>query len=164
MSTEQIQQTRRQTSSLDLFDRRILAILQLDASLTIAEIARRVGMSQTPCWRRIQRLETDGIILRRTAIPDPLRLGLAVTVIAHVTLADHTPINLQAIADFIAERDEIVEAHRLAGQFDYILQVVVPHLEAYEQVYAALTARVPVKAVQSQIALQTVKLRAPYPV
>src|SRR6185295_8911494 len=108
---------------MDAADRRILQLLQQDATLSIAEIAARIGLSATPCWKRIQRLEASGIIRRRVALLDPHKLGLAVTAIVSVELANHSS---QAIADFataVAGIEEVMECYRMAGDIDYVIRV-----------------------------------------
>jgi Lrp/AsnC family transcriptional regulator len=149
--------------AVDATDLRILAILQADAAVPIAEIAHRVGLSQTPCWRRIQRLERDGIIRARIAVINPLAVGLKQVVMVFVQMIDHTPERLNEFARVLADMPEVIEAHRLAGVHDYILHVIAEDNVAYEQFYTKLIARVPLKSVTSHIALECVKERAPFP-
>jgi Lrp/AsnC family transcriptional regulator len=116
-------------------DRRILQLLQQDATLSIAEIAARIGLSATPCWKRIQRLEASGIIRRRVALLDPHKLGLAVTAIVSVELANHSS---QAIADFANGRGRhrgVMECYRMAGDIDYVIRVAVPDMPAFDEVW-----------------------------
>ncbi|MFZ0116333.1 MAG: Lrp/AsnC family transcriptional regulator, partial [Xanthobacteraceae bacterium] len=111
---------------MDAIDRKILAVLQKDASLSVAEIGNRVGLSSTPCWKRIQRLEADGVIQRRVAIVDQDRLGLGVTVFVSVETGDHSEEWLKRFADVVSGLPEVMEFYRMAGDVDYMLRVVVP--------------------------------------
>lgn len=148
---------------LDVIDRRILAILQDDAALTIAEIASLVGLSQTPCWRRIQRLEREGVILRRAAILDHRKVGLSLTALVFIKAPDHSTRWLAHFAEALKAFPEIVEAHRLAGDIDYVLQVIVADMAAYDRFYARLIAAAPLKSVTTRFALEDVKQRGPLP-
>jgi len=149
--------------SVDATDLRIHDILQSKADVPIADIAQRVGLSQTPCWRRIQRLERDGIIRSKIAVVNSVAVGLKLTVMVFVQVADHTPEQLAHFASVIASLPQVIEAHRLAGAFDYVLHVVVEDTAAYERFYSTLIARVPLKSVTSHIALECVKDRSPLP-
>ena len=104
---------------MDAIDRKILAVLQKDASLSVAEIGNRVGLSSTPCWKRIQRLEADGVIQRRVAIVDQDRLGLGVTVFVSVETGDHSEEWLKRFADVVSGLPEVMEFYRMAGDVDY---------------------------------------------
>jgi len=103
---------------MDRTDRAILAILQEDATVPVAEIGRRVGLSTTPCWRRIQKMEEDGVILRRVAVLDPAKVNADVTVFVFVTTNQHNEDWLTRFAKIIAEFPEVVEFHRMSGQID----------------------------------------------
>lgn len=149
--------------NIDAIDRRILAILQEDASIPIAEIASLVGLSQTPCWRRIQRLEREGVITRRAAVLNPAKVGLGVTALVFIQAPDHSMQWLARFADTVKAFPEVVEAHRLAGDIDYVLQVVATDMAAYDRFYARLIAAVPLKSVTTRFALEGVKTRAPLP-
>src|ERR1700740_3715528 len=109
---------------LDAIDRKILNVLQQDASLSVAEIGDRVGLSSTPCWKRIQRLEADGIILRRVALVDQNKIGLGITVFVSVESADHSESWLKKFADAVSAMPEVMEFYRMAGDVDYMLRVV----------------------------------------
>lgn len=128
---------------LDALDRQILALLQVDASLPIQQIADQVGLSVNPCWRRIRRMETDGVIRGRVAIVDPGKVGLALTIFVRVKTREHSAAWAEKLAEVIASMDEISECHRIGGDVDYLLKVTVPDIEGYDRVYKELIARVP---------------------
>src|SRR5579859_6060743 len=107
---------------LDAIDRKILTVLQQDASLSVAEIGDRVGLSSTPCWKRIQRLEADGVIQRRVALVDQNKIGLGITVFVSVESADHSEAWLQKFAEAVSAMPEVMEFYRMAGDVDYMLR------------------------------------------
>src|SRR5438270_10473962 len=111
---------------LDAIDRKILTVLQEDASLSVAEIGDRVGLSATPCWKRIQRLEADGVIQKRVALVDQDKIGLGVTVFVSVETGDHSRDWLAHFAGTVGAMPEVMEFYRMAGDVDYMLRVVVP--------------------------------------
>ena len=113
---------------MDAIDRKILAVLQDDASLSVAEIGNRVGLSSTPCWKRIQRLETDGVIQKRVAIVDQDRIGLGISVFVSVETGDHSQDWLDRFAKTVTAMPEVMEFYRMAGDVDYMLRVVVPDI------------------------------------
>lgn len=149
---------------MDQTDRKILAILQEDASLPIAEVAARVNLSQTPCWRRIQRLEASGVIERRVALLDPEKIGLGIIVLAAIETGDHSPAWLERFAATVQAMPEVMEAHRLTGDIDYILRVAVPDMPAYDAFYKKLITAVPIKRVTSRFSVERVKWTTAYPV
>jgi Lrp/AsnC family transcriptional regulator len=128
---------------LDDLDRQILALLQDDASLPIQQIADQVGLSVNPCWRRIRRMEADGVIRGRVALVDPEKVGLALTIFVRVKTREHTATWAEKLAEVIASMDEISECHRIGGDVDYLLKVTVPDIAGYDRVYKELIARVP---------------------
>jgi Lrp/AsnC family transcriptional regulator len=148
---------------LDPTDRKILAILQEDASLSVAEIAARVNLSQTPCWRRIQRLEANGIIERTVALLDPDKIGFGISVFVAVETADHSREWLERFAAAMKNMPEVMEVHRMAGDIDYILRVAVPDMPAYDAFYRRLIAAVPLKNVTSRFSMERVKATTAYP-
>ncbi len=149
---------------MDATDRKILAILQVDASLPVVEIARRVGLSQTPCWRRIQRMEASGVIQRRVALVDPEALGLGLTVFVEIETGDHSQDWLSRFADLVAAMPEVMEIHRMAGDVDYLLRIAIPDMAAYDGFYRKLVASMPLKNVTSRVAMERVKFTTAYPV
>src|ERR1700726_2171707 len=149
---------------LDAIDRKILTVLQEDASLSVAEIGDRVGLSSTPCWKRIQRLEADGVILRRVALVDQNRIGLGITVFVSVESADHSEAWLKKFADAVTAMPEVMEFYRMAGDVDYMLRVVVPDIAGYDGFYKRLIATVPLKNVTSRFAMEKIKSTTALPI
>ena len=148
---------------MDRLDRQILRLLAADASLSLAEIAERVGLTPTPCWKRIRRMEQAGIIVGRVAVLDPAKVGLPVSAFVAVETADHSSGWLQNFAQVVAGMSEIVEAWRMSGDVDYLLHVVVPDIAAYDEFYRRLIAAVPLRNVTSRFAMERMKA-APLPV
>jgi Lrp/AsnC family transcriptional regulator len=149
---------------LDAIDRKILMVLQEDASLSVAEIGDRVGLSSTPCWKRIQRLEADGVILRRVALVDQNRIGLGITVFVSVESADHSEAWLKKFADAVTAMPEVMEFYRMAGDVDYMLRVVVADMQSYDGFYKKLIGAVPLKNVTSRFAMEKIKSVTALPV
>ena len=149
---------------LDRVDRKILAILQVDASLAVAEVAARVGLSQTPCWRRIQRLRAEGVIEATVARVRPEAVGLGLTVFMEIEARDHSPEWLDAFTHAVVARPEVLEVHRMAGDIDYLLRVAVSDMAAFDHFYRELIAAVPLKNVSSHFAMERVKSTTAYPV
>jgi Lrp/AsnC family transcriptional regulator len=142
---------------MDAIDRKILAVLQLDASLSVAEIGHRVGLSSTPCWKRIQKLEADGVIERRVAIVDQDKVGLGITVFVSVETGDHSEEWLKKFADLVGAMPEVMEFYRMAGDVDYMLRVVAPDIHGYDRFYKQLIAAIPLKNVTSRFAMEKIK-------
>src|SRR5712691_5430338 len=115
---------------MDAIDRKILAVVQQDASLSVAEIGQRVGLSSTPCWKRMQRLEADGVIMRRVALIDAEKVGLGITVFVSIETGDHSQEWLSHFAEVVGAMPEVMEFYRMAGDVDYMLRVVVPDIQA----------------------------------
>ncbi len=151
------------TVELDATDRRILRLLTRDASLSLADIAREVGLTQTPCWKRIRRMEQAGVITGRVAVLDAGRVGLPVSVFVALETHDHSAEWLGRFAAVVAEMPEIVQAWRMSGDMDYLLHVVLPDLPAYDAFYQKLIGAVPLRNVTSRFALERMK-QAPLPV
>lgn len=148
---------------MDATDRKILAILQEDASLPVAEVASRVNLSQTPCWRRIQRLEASGVIRGRVALADPEALGLGLTVFVEVETGDHSAEWLERFAAAVSAMPEVMEVYRMAGDVDYLLKIAVANMGAYDAFYRRLVALLPLKNVTSRFAMERVKATTAYP-
>jgi Lrp/AsnC family transcriptional regulator len=142
---------------LDHIDKAILSILQQDGTLSVSEISDRVNLSTTPCWRRIQKLEQDGLISRRVALLDAKKLNVGVTVIVEIKTSQHTSEWLRRFCDAVAAIPEVVEVHRMSGHIDYMLKVVVPHIEAYDGVYKRLISEVDIFEVSSSFSMETIK-------
>lgn len=148
---------------MDAIDRQILAILQEDASLPVAEIGKRVGLSSTPCWKRIRRLEEDGVISARVAVLDPAKLGLTTTVFVAVETGDHSKEWLTRFATLVRAMPEVMELYRMAGDVDYMMRVVTPDIASYDAFYQRLIAEVPLKNVTSRFAMERVKSTTAFP-
>jgi Lrp/AsnC family transcriptional regulator len=148
---------------MDATDRKILAILQEDASLSVAEIAGRVNLSQTPCWRRIQRMEASGVIQRRVAILDPEKVGCGIGVFLAIETADHSQSGLDQFAVAVRAMPEVMEVHRMAGDIDYLLRIAVPDMPAYDAFYKRLIAAVPVRRVTSRFSIERIKSTTAFP-
>ena len=142
---------------MDAIDRKILAVVQDDASLSVAEIGQRVGLSSTPCWKRLQRLEADGVITKRVALIDPEKVGLGITVFVSVETGDHSQDWLKNFADVVNAMPEVMEFYRMAGDVDYVLRVVVQDMQSYDTFYKKLIATVPLKNVTSRFAMERIK-------
>jgi Lrp/AsnC family transcriptional regulator len=149
---------------MDSTDRKILAILQEDASLSVADVAAKVNLSQTPCWRRIQKLTDSGVITKRVALVDPDALGLGLTVFVEIETGDHSKEWLGRFAAAIKEMPEVMEIYRMAGDVDYMLRITVPNMAAVDTFYQRLISMVPLKNVTSRFAMERVKYTTAYPV
>jgi Lrp/AsnC family transcriptional regulator len=142
---------------MDRLDRMILTILQEDATVPVAEIGRRVGLSTTPCWRRIQKMEEDGVITGRVAVLDPAKVNAKVTVFVSVTTNQHNDDWLSRFTRIVGEFPEVVEFYRMSGQVDYLMKVVVPDIEAYDAFYQKLVAKIDITDVSSAFAMGRIK-------
>ena len=149
---------------MDAIDRKILAVVQEDASLSVAEIGQRVGLSSTPCWKRLQRLEADGVITKRVALIDPEKVGLGITVFVSIETGDHSQEWLGKFAQTVAAMPEVMEFYRMAGDVDYMLRVVVPDIQAYDGFYKKLIANVSLKNVTSRFAMEKIKSTTALPI
>ena len=148
---------------IDRVDRDILRLLSADASFSLADIAARVGLTPTPCWKRIRRMELLGVIRGRVALVDQTKVGLPVSVFVEVETGDHSAEWLKRFAEVITEMAEIVDAWRMSGNVDYVLHVVVPDIAAYDGFYRRLIAAVPLRNVTSRFAMERLKA-APLPI
>jgi Lrp/AsnC family transcriptional regulator len=148
---------------IDDLDRKILDILQGDATIPVAALAERVGLSSTPCWRRIQKLEEAGVIERRVALCDPGKLNVGVTVFVSIRTGQHDLAWLEKFAQAVRDIPEVVEFYRMSGDVDYLLRIVVPDIAAYDAVYKRLIARVPLSDVSSAFAMEAIKYTTALP-
>ena len=149
---------------MDAIDRKILAVVQEDASLSVAEIGQRVGLSSTPCWKRLQRLEAEGVIMRRVALIDPEKIGLGITVFVSIETGDHSQDWLKRFAETVGGMPEVMEFYRMAGDVDYMLRVVVHDMPDYDTFYKKLIATVPLKNVTSRFAMERIKSTTALPI
>lgn len=148
---------------MDRLDRKILGLLQNDAAMPVAEIGKKVGLSTTPCWRRIQKLEEDGVITRRVAILDPAKVNVSVTVFVSIRTSQHATDWLQNFANVVKEFPEVVEFYRMSGDVDYLLRVVVPDIAAYDEFYQRLISRIDILDVSSSFAMEQIKYSTALP-
>ena len=148
---------------LDAIDRKILEILQQDAGLQVAELASRVGLSQTPCWRRVQRLKEAGVITRHVMLLDPHKVNVGVTVFVAVRTSTHTQEWFERFRATIEAIPEVVEFYRMSGEIDYLLRVVVPDIAAYDAVYKRLIAGTQLFDVSSSFAMEQIKFTTALP-
>jgi Lrp/AsnC family transcriptional regulator len=151
------------SQGLDAIDRKILDILQADATVAVAMIAESVGLSTAPCWRRIKRLEDDGVIQRRVALVDRRKANVPMTLFVSVRTTRHAVEWLEDFRKVIAGIPEIVEAWRLTGEVDYLLRIVVPDVDTYDVVYKRLINRLEFADISSAIAMEEMKFTTAIP-
>ena len=148
---------------MDQVDKQILMQLQHNAAQPVADIARKVGLSVTPCWRRIQRMEETGIIRKRVALLDPKAIGVGMSVFVAVRTDQHNSDWLENFAGMVADMPEVVEFYRMSGEVDYLLRVVVPDMAAYDRFYRQLIANVQLTDVSSSFAMEEIKYTTALP-
>ena len=148
---------------IDAIDRKILRVLQEDASLSVAEIGERVGLSSTPCWKRIQRMEGERIITGKVALVDQNKIGLGLSVFVSVESYDHSDTWLKKFAEAVSAMPEVMEFYRMAGDVDYMLRVACGSMGEFDEFYRRLIAEVPLKNVTSRFAMERVKTTTAYP-
>ena len=151
------------TARLDEMDRKILAELQEDAGQSLDEIARKVGSSKTPVWNRIKRMRETGVITRQTAVLDPEALGLEACFFVLIRTSEHDADWQRKFLQTLRERPEVLEAHRLAGDIDYILKVRVKNARAYDQFYQALISEVKIYNVTALLSMEEIKATTSLP-
>ena len=149
--------------SLDKTDCKILAVLQEDASTPLAALAARVSLSQTPCWRRVQKLREAGVICRQVALCDPAALNVGVTVFVSVRTNQHTQAWTERFAAGVKRIPEVVELYRMSGDVDYLLRVVVPDIAGYDAVYKRLIRVAELNDVSSSFAMEQMKYTTALP-
>ena len=149
---------------IDDLDRRILRELQSDATLSIADVAGRVNLSQTPCWKRIQKLEALGAIERRVAIVKPETVGLGLTVLVAIEAGAHSDEWLQTFTQQVSEFAEVLDLYRMAGETDYELRVIVPDMKSYDAFYKRLIEIVPLRNVTSRFVMERIKSTTSLPI
>jgi Lrp/AsnC family transcriptional regulator len=149
---------------LDDLDRRILRELQSDATISIAELSARVRLSQTPCWKRIQKLEGAGIITGRVALVAQEAIGLGLTVLVAIEAGAHSDDWLHRFTEAVSAMPEVIDLYRMAGETDYELRVVVASMEAYDAFYKKLIAQVPLRNVTSRFVMERIKSTTQLPI
>ena len=148
---------------MDRIDVNILAHLQDDSTVPVAELAGRVGLSTTPCWRRVQNLEKAGVIRKRVALLDGKALNVGVTVFVRLRTSQHSYAWLEDFAAKVAAIDEVVEFYRMSGDVDYLLKIVVPDIAAYDAVYKRLIKSAEFSDVSSSFAMEEIKYTTALP-
>ena len=150
-------------AAMDSIDRKILGLLQENAAQPVADIARKVGLSVTPCWRRIQRLEETGVVRKRVALLNPQKIGVGMSVFVAVRTDQHNADWLANFADMISNMPEVVEFYRMSGEVDYLLRVVVADMAAYDRFYRTLITSVQLTDVSSSFAMEEIKYTTALP-
>jgi Lrp/AsnC family transcriptional regulator len=148
---------------MDRLDRKILRLLQEDSTLAIADIGKKVGLSTTPCWRRIQKLEEDGVIKRRVAVLDPEKVNARVNVFVSIRTSAHSHEWLKRFSEVVTDFPEVVEFYRMSGEVDYLLRVVVPDIAAYDAFYKKLIGKIDIRDVSSAFAMEQIKYTTELP-
>ena len=148
---------------LDAIDRKLLALLQDDAEIQIADLAARVGLSRTPCWRRVQRLKEAGVITKSVMLVDPRKVNVGVTVFVSIRTKTHTTEWFERFKAAVQVIPEVVEFYRMSGDVDYLLRVVVPDIAAYDRVYKRLIAGTDLFDVSSSFAMEEIKFTTALP-
>jgi Lrp/AsnC family transcriptional regulator len=149
---------------MNRLDKRILTILQRDATLSTVQIAERVGLSTSPCWRRIQNLEKRGVIRHRVALVDREALNLGIDVFVSIRTRHHSAKWLSSFAKTVSKFEEVVEFYRMSGETDYLMRVVVPDIPAYDRFYKRLIEEVDIDYVSSSFAMERLKYTTALPV
>ena len=151
-------------AQMDEMDLNILRLLQADSSLTVTEIAKQVGLSASPCWKRINRLESEGIIKYQAAVLDGQKLGVSLTVFMSIRTGEHSGKWLEAFAKFIKDMPEVQEFHRMAGEVDYLLKIVVPDMDHFDKFYKNMIEKVALKDVTSSFSMESIKQTTALPI
>lgn len=150
---------------MDRIDRQILRALQDDPGLTAVDLAHKVGLSHTPCWRRVKKLEADGVIAGRALLLDPVALGLGVDVIAEVQVGNHDQATLDAFEDQVRNLPEIVDCSSLSGRQDYLMRIMATDTAAYERFLRGVLLNLPgVAHVRSSVVLRRLKSTTKLPI
>ncbi len=149
--------------ALDRIDKKILSILQQDATIPVSEIGRKVGLSTTPCWRRIQKMEEDKVIVARVAILDPKKVNAPVSVFVAIRTSEHSDNWLRNFSTIVMDFPEVVEFYRMSGEVDYLLRVVVSDIAAYDDFYRRLISRISLSDVSSSFSMEQIKYTTALP-
>ncbi len=142
---------------MDDIDRKLLKLLQENSTYTVAEISEKIGISSTPVWKRMKRLEESGVITNRVALLDPAKIGLGVTGFVIVKTNDHSEKWLDRFAKVVEGIPEIVEMHRMAGDIDYLLKVVAPDIAGYDMIYKRIIKNIELSEVSASFSMEVVK-------
>jgi len=155
---------KREKISLDSVDRKILHLLQQDASMTIKDLAEKVHLSPTPCWKRIQRMEDNGVIRSRVALLNPDKVDADVTVFLAIKTNKHNAEWSQKFASVMSSFPEIVEIYRMSGEVDYLVRIVVPDIPAYDALYKSIISKIDLSDMTSMFAMEQMKYTTALPV
>jgi Lrp/AsnC family transcriptional regulator len=148
---------------LDEMDVKILSILQEDCTRPVADIGKEVGLSTTPCWRRIQKLEETGVIRKRVAVLEPDKINAGVTVFVSIKTDKHSTAWLDKFHKAVDDFPEVIEFYRMSGEVDYLLRVVVPDIRAYDEFYKKMISRIEIAKVSSAFAMEQMKYTTALP-
>jgi len=148
---------------MDHIDRKILHLLQEDAGAAVADLARQIGLSTTPCWRRIQRMEEDGVIKKRVALLDPEAVNVPVTAFVSIRIDSHKAEGIKRLSDFANSRPEVVEFYRMGGDVDYLMRITVPDIATYDRFYSRLIEEVDIRDVSASFAMEQIKYSTKLP-
>ncbi len=148
---------------LDEMDVKILSILQEDCTRPVADIGKEVGLSTTPCWRRIQKLEETGVIRKRVAVLEPEKVNAGVTVFVSIKTDKHSTAWLDKFHKAVDDFPEVIEFYRMSGEVDYLLRVVVPDIRAYDEFYKKMISRIEIAKVSSAFAMEQMKYTTALP-
>jgi len=149
---------------MDATDVKILNLLQTDASLTVKQIAEQIHLSVTPCWKRIQKMEENGIIRARVALLEPEKVNASVTVFVAITTNQHTVDWIEQFNDVVGSLPEVMEMYRMSGEIDYLLRVAVRSIDAYDRFYKKLISRIELSNVTSSFAMEQMKYTTALPI
>ncbi len=152
------------TQKLDDFDRRILGVLQEDASLSVDDLADRIGLSRNACWRRVKNLEEAGVIRRKVALLDAEAVGLGLTAIVLVRAGEHTDLWAERFNRAVSVMPEVTGAYRLSGELDYMLRVSLPDVKAYDAFYQRLTSKLRLSDISASFVMEDIKDTTALPV
>ena len=149
---------------MDATDGKILQLLQTDASLTVKQIAVQIPLSVTPCWKRIQRLESQGFIRSRVALLDPVKVNANVTVFVAIKTDHHSREWIERFNKVVNDLPEVMEAYRMSGEVDYLLRVAIDSIAAYDRFYKTLIDRIELSNVTSSFAMEQMKYTTALPI
>jgi Lrp/AsnC family transcriptional regulator len=159
----QIMAPNREPNKPDNIDRKILAVLQSDASYSVSRLADEIGLSKSACWRRIQALEEDGVITARVALLDQHKLGLDLTVFTAIRTIQHTQDWYDNFASVVASMPNVTEVHRMSGDIDYLMRAVVPDMRSYDAMYRDMIKNIDLSDVSSSFSMETIKYSTALP-
>ena len=149
---------------MDKIDRKLLSLLQEDADRSLNDLAEAVHLTPTPCWKRIQRMQNEGVILKKVVLCEPSKLNLGLTAFVAIRTTQHSDAWLRKFAAAVQSIPEIVETYRMSGEIDYMLRVVVPDIQGYDSVYRKLIRAVELSDVSSSFAMERIKYSTALPV